>query len=231
MGARNGKLIFMRALCASIAAALALTMAPARAELLCDCTQVVDTCDASVSLRGNRVSIESSNDSCSRVDYLIEGQPYTALVVGGSGELAGPAMPMRDATVVIENCRVCAENGDTPAAPVATETSAENDADGDELRAMIKVMPDYPRRAWMNKLEGDVTVEFSVNQQGAVQNIKVLKSSNTLFDLAVIDAISRFKYTPATADGKSQVSTGIRERFSFRLLDGGTRTSVTSVTE
>ena len=83
----------------------------ARAELLCDCTQVVDACSASVSLDGTRVSIESSSDSCSRVDYLVEGQPFTALVVGGSDELRWPGQPIRDAAIVVENCRVCAENG------------------------------------------------------------------------------------------------------------------------
>ncbi len=219
----------MKVLCASFAATLALCAVSVQAELLCDCTQVVDACDASVSLEGSRVSIKSSSDSCSRVDYLIEGQPYTALIVGGSGELAGPAMPIRDATVVIENCRVCAENGATASAPAPE--SGEDNEDAGKPRALIKIMPDYPRRAYMNKLEGDVTVEFSVNQQGAVQNIKVVRSSSTLFDLAAIDAISRCKYLPAMQGDQPQVSSGIRERFSFRLLDGDTRASVTSVTE
>jgi len=205
------------------------------AELLCDCTQVVDTCDASVSLTGSRVNIESSNESCSRVDYLIEGQPYTALVVGGSGELAGPSLPMRNSSVVVENCRVCAENGAIAAKPETNSESAPaptegSDEDKAKPRSMIKVMPDYPRRAWMNKLEGDVTVEFSVNPQGAVQNIKVINSSNRLFDLVAVDAVSRFKYTPAETDGAPVVASGIRERFQFRLLNGGTQTSVTSST-
>jgi len=216
-------------------AASAILLAPTvHAELLCDCTQVIDTCDASVTMNGTRVNIESSSESCSRVDYLIEGQPYTALIVGGSGELAGPSLPMRNASVVVENCRVCAENGATAAssatAAEAKVAAAHNDDQSGAPRSIIKVMPDYPRGAWMNKLEGDVTVEFTVNAQGGVQNIKVISSSNPLFDLAAIDAVSRFKFTPARKDNETVATGGIRERFQFRLLKGGTQTSVTSST-
>ena len=195
---------------------------------------MVASCSASVSLDGPRVSIESSNDSCSRVDYLIEGQPFTALVVGGSDELRWPGQPIRDAVVVVENCRVCAENGATPASPFAdagedpdaAPNAAAEDEDG--LRALIKIMPQYPRQAWMNKVEGDVLVEFSVNQQGVVQNIKVISSSSPSFDLPTIDAVSRFRYQPAAENGSPIVTTGVRERFYFRLIDGGAQPTVTS---
>lgn len=214
--------------------ALLLWASPGAAELLCDCTKVVDSCDASVTLEGTRVNIESSNASCSRVDYLVEGQPYTALIVGGSGELAGPSLPMRNASVVVENCRVCAENGDVAIA--ADQTDADSslsptqaaDEDTTVPRSMIKVMPQYPRRALMNKLEGDVTVEFSVSAAGEVHNINIISSSSPLFDLPAIDAVSRFKFVPAEADGEAISTEGVRERFQFRLLQGGTQTRVTS---
>lgn len=200
--------------------------------MLCDCTRVVDSCSAGVTLKGAKVSIESSNDSCSRVDYLVEGQPFTALVVDGSAELAWPGQPLRDATIVVENCRVCAENTGQAAAPVAAGAQgadAEADAGDDgSLRSLIKVMPQYPRQAWMSKLEGDVLVEFSVNQQGVVQNIKVVSSTNRVFDLPAIDAVSRFRYQPAAENGSPAVTTGVRERFYFRLLQGGAQPSVTS---
>ncbi len=227
---------FSFALTATGIALLLLAASPARSELLCDCTQVVDNCDASVNLNGNQVNIKSSNPSCSRVDYLIEGQPYTALVVGGSGQLAGPSLPMRNASVVVENCRVCAETGQevsTSGKIGAMESGAEEvpeevDEDAGKLQPIIKVMPDYPRTAWINKVEGDVLVEFSVNVEGQVTNIKVLKSTSPAFDLPVIDAVSRFKYVPAESDGQTVVSTGIKERFQFRLLNNGATPSVTS---
>jgi len=212
----------------------ALAASPVKAELLCDCTQVVDACSASVNFSGTRVNIESSNDSCSRVDYLIEGQPFTALIVGGSDELGWPGQPMRDATVIVENCRVCAETGSEAAlgetSPVAGDgdpaKAATDDVEGG-LNSLIKVMPQYPRQAWMNKLEGDVVVEFSVNAQGAVQNIKVISSTNAVFDLPAIDAVSRFRYQAAD-DEDAEMTTGVRERFYFRLLQGGSQPNVSS---
>lgn len=212
-------------------ASLPLFSAPAAADLLCDCTQVIDSCSASVSLDGMQVNIESSNDSCSRVDYLIEGQPYTALVVGGEGSLPWTGQPLRNAGVVVENCRVCAENtGEVASAAPGgdnADTAAEDEAAG-ELTSLIKIMPNYPREAWMNSLEGDVLVEFSVNQQGVVQNIKVVSSSSPLFDLPVIDAVSRFRYVPASQDGQPVLTQGLRERFYFRILDNGSLPTVTS---
>ena len=110
----------------------------------------------------------------------------------------------------------------------AATGSEVTDEDEGSLRALIKIMPEYPRQAWMSKVEGDVLVEFSVNQQGVVQNIKVISSSNPAFDLATIDAVSRFRYQPAEENGNAIVTTGVRERFYFRLLQNGAQPSVTS---
>ena len=215
----------------SLVLLLGFAVLPVRADLLCDCTQVIDSCSASVRLDGMQVKIESSNDSCSRVDYLIEGQPYTALVVGGEGDLPWTGQPLRNAGVVVENCRVCAENtgeaAGTAAAESATDANGDDEAAG-ELRSLVKIMPDYPREAWMNGLEGDVLLEFSVTQQGVVQNIKVVSSSSPLFDLPAIDAVSRFRYVPASEDGEAIVTQGLRERFYFRILDNGNLPTVTS---
>jgi protein TonB len=201
----------------------------ASAELRCDCTQVIDSCSASVGLEGMQVSIESDSDACSRVDYLIDGQPFSALVVGGATSLSWPGQPLRDAQIVVENCRVCADSRAT----TATETTATNDSEADDdagtPRSIIKVMPAYPRDAWTNRVEGDVVAEFSVNEQGKVQNIRIISSSNAVFVTDTMDAVSRFRYTPAMENGTAVVTTGVRERFRFRLL-GGNDPVVTSTT-
>lgn len=198
----------------------------ARAEYRCDCTQVVAECSASASLNGSQVNLESSNRGCSRIDYLVDGQPFTALIVGGADSLPWPGQPLRDPQVIVENCRVCSEAG--------SQSNAQPDAVGDEpvtereLQPLVKVLPDYPRAALINNLEGDVLVEFSVNQQGGVQNIRVIQTSNQVFELATLDAVSRFRFTPAMKNGNAIVSAGIRERFSFRLSNNGTVSNVSS---
>jgi TonB family protein len=204
------------------AIAILLTTQDARAELRCDCTEVVDSCSATVSLEGMQVSIESDSRACSRVDYLIEGQPFAALVVGGSTQINWSGQPMRDPQVVIENCRVCAETGSSTAANSGSSNGQPGPAakaDG-PAEAIVKVMPLYPRDAWTNDIEGDVTIEFNVSAEGIVEKIKVVKSSNPVFITTSIDAISRFRYAPAQKDGAPVASQGVREKFQFRIPDG-----------
>jgi TonB family protein len=204
------------------AIAILLTTHTANAELRCDCAEVIDTCSASVSLEAMQVNIESDSRACSRVDYLIEGQPFAALVVGGSTQINWSGQPMRDPRVVIENCRVCAETG---ASSGATKNNAEGTStpavktDG-PAEAIVKIMPLYPRDAWTNDIEGDVTIEFNVSADGRVEQIKVVKSSNAVFITTSIDAISRFRYAPARKNGAAVAATGVREKFQFRIPNG-----------
>jgi len=200
-------------------AAMLLLAVNARAELRCDCTQVVDSCSASVSLQDMDVEIESNTNACSRVDYLIDGQPYATLVVGGKAALPWQGQPQRNAQIVVENCRVCADRNDSlQQAAVGTQaTDVNTDEQNREASSIVKVMPNYPRDAWTNNLEGDVTVEFSVNQQGIVQNIKIISASHPVFVTDTMDAISRFRFTPALENGEPAVASGIREQFRFRL--------------
>jgi protein TonB len=77
-------------------------------------------------------------------------------------------------------------------------------------QAMIKVMPAYPRIAWVDRIEGNVQVAFSVNTQGIVENIKVVRASHPVFETNVIDAVSRFRFSPGARRG-------VTETFSFTL--------------
>jgi TonB family protein len=194
----------------------------ARAELRCDCSQIVQTCSAEISFDDNEIEIESSEDACSRVDYLIDGQPYSALVVDGEAEFDWEGQPQSSPQIVVENCRVCADsvegNVKLPE-PVAVEEAEAADA---KSRMLVKVMPNFPRKALTSGLEGSVTVAFDVNEDGVVQNIRVTESTDGIFITPAIDAASRFRFTPGPA-------TNFTEQFTFRLLNGSNPT-VTSAT-
>jgi TonB family protein len=196
----------------------------ARAELRCDCTQIVETCSAEVSFDGDEIEVASDSDACSRVDYLIDGQPFSALVVDGEAEFDWRGQPQSSPEIVVENCRVCADSSTgNSIAESLSRTPNESSAD-DEAgpKAIVKVLPNYPRKALTKAIEGTVTVEFSVTDEGVVQNIRVVESSNSVFITPAIDATSRFRYAPLAI-------TGIRETFTFRLLDG-VEPTVTSIT-
>jgi len=148
--------------------AILLAADSAKADMLCDCTQVVDSCSATVSLDGMTVNIESDNDACSRVDYLVEGQPFAALVVGGSSATQWPGQPLSEPVVVVENCRVCANTADVVTNAVSQTDSEANAAADDTTRAIAKVMPSYPRDAWAIRAERVVTVEVDVSENSSV---------------------------------------------------------------
>lgn len=89
--------------------------------------------------------------------------------------------------------------------------------DGEYL-PIVKVAPQYPRRALQRGLEGYVLLEFTVTSQGSVKDPKVLESSPPgIFDRAAIRAALKFKYKPRVIDGNPTKVEGVRNRIKFTL--------------
>ena len=88
------------------------------------------------------------------------------------------------------------------------------------LVAMIRVEPTYPARASASGLEGFVTVRFDVNPDGSVGNVTVLESSHIIFETAAIKATRKFRFRPRVVDGIAQSTTGLQNRFVFRMESG-----------
>ena len=66
---------------------------------------------------------------------------------------------------------------------------------------------DYPAAAIRANAEGVTLLEFTVTQEGAVADLKVGKSSgNADLDKAAIACASKWRYKPATLDGKAVAS-------------------------
>ncbi len=91
-----------------------------------------------------------------------------------------------------------------------------NFSDG-PLVSIIKVRPQYPTRAAANGLEGTVLLQFDVTTLGAVENVIVIESSNSVFDKAAIAAAYRFKYKPGVVDGIPYATKGLRNLFRFEI--------------
>jgi TonB family protein len=75
---------------------------------------------------------------------------------------------------------------------------------GDNIRAPIKitdVKPVYPPIAQSARVQGVVTVEALIDDQGNVVNARVIRST-PLLDGAALDAVSKWKYAPADVDGR-----------------------------
>lgn len=92
-------------------------------------------------------------------------------------------------------------------------------SDGEYL-PIVKVAPQYPRRALKRGLEGDVILEYTVTRQGSVRDPKVLQSTDPVFNQAAIDSALRYKYKPRVINGEAQEVPAVRTRIKFRMSNG-----------
>lgn len=89
--------------------------------------------------------------------------------------------------------------------------------DGEYL-PIVKVAPQYPRRAAQRGIEGYVVVEFDVSPLGSVVNVQVIEAAPpNVFNRAAISAAEKFKYKPKMLDGKGVEVKGIRNIIRFEL--------------
>ena len=78
--------------------------------------------------------------------------------------------------------------------------------------------PDYPRRAQSRQIEGELTVEFGINQTGEVVDAKIISANPSgIFDRAVLRALQKNRYTPQKVDGKAVPVSGLQEKYVFVL--------------
>lgn len=78
---------------------------------------------------------------------------------------------------------------------------------------LTHVEPIWPAKAVDNKIEGSVTMSFSINTDGSVDNLKIIESTpNGMFEKSSITALSQWKY--AELDKPLHE---IKTRFDFSL--------------
>ncbi|MDP9525875.1 energy transducer TonB [Pseudomonas protegens] len=108
-----------------------------------------------------------------------------------------------------EQARLAAERGRQQAAQAA--------ADSRQYQPLSKEAPDYPQRALDKHLEGDCTVEYSVNPQGRVENPKVIDGCHPLFMRPSLAAVATFRYQPRLIDGRAVTVPAVRNTFHYRI--------------
>ncbi len=75
---------------------------------------------------------------------------------------------------------------------------------GDMVRPVLlaKVEPSYPQVARRAGLGGRVTVRAVIAENGSVDTVEVLASTNPLFNEAAVDAVRKWRYRPALMNGR-----------------------------
>ncbi|PVY77363.1 outer membrane transport energization protein TonB [Tamilnaduibacter salinus] len=107
--------------------------------------------------------------------------------------------------------------------PVAMDTSLNLDAGisgggSSEYLPIVKVQPNYPRRALRRGIEGYVVVEFTVTRSGTVKDPRVVEADPPeLFNSAALEAAKKFKYRPKMINGEATQVAGVRNIIRFQL--------------
>jgi protein TonB len=95
-----------------------------------------------------------------------------------------------------------------PRAPIVDFTKLDNTP-----RPCRQVQPLYPQAAKQSGLGGDVLVEFTVDESGAVIEPRVVRSSDRVFEEPALRAVSRWQFEPGRRDGRT-----VRFRMALPLV-------------
>jgi len=99
----------------------------------------------------------------------------------------------------------------------AERTRQQAVADSRQYLPLSKEAPDYPQRALDKNIEGDCSVEYTVNPQGNVENPRVLDGCHPLFMRPSLAAANTFRYQPRLVDGRAVAVPAVRNTFHYRI--------------
>jgi TonB family protein len=83
-------------------------------------------------------------------------------------------------------------------------------------RVVTRVEPKYTERARRDGIEGDVTLQLVVNEQGMPTNIALYEGIDPGLNQRAIEALQHWRWYPATCAGKP-VALSTKIDFHFRL--------------
>jgi protein TonB len=85
-----------------------------------------------------------------------------------------------------------------PAGPIRMNARVK----GPEIIPSTRVEPRYPEPARRVRLQGAVILEAVIDEHGNVTSVRVVKGMPMGLEQAAIEAVSRWKFQPATLDGR-----------------------------
>ena len=89
---------------------------------------------------------------------------------------------------------------------------------GAEVTPLVRIEPQYPRKARMQGIEGFVTLQFNITPAGTVSGISILDSKPPrIFDREAVKALRKWKYRPKMEDGKPVEQKNLRVQLKFTL--------------
>ena len=102
----------------------------------------------------------------------------------------------------------------TPTLCSADVDESQSGEDGSERKPSLTMIPDYPKVARRDRIEGEVQVCFEVTRKGRTRRIAVRKSTHRVFEKPAIRAVRASTYLPLPSDA---VMSGIKACRTFRF--------------
>jgi len=99
-----------------------------------------------------------------------------------------------------------------------------NISDGEYL-PIVKIQPQYPRRAQSRGIEGYAIAEYTVTELGTTEGCVIIEAKTSkgkdtsVFNRNACKAAAKFKYQPRVVDGTAIKVPGVRNKFTFELQD------------
>lgn len=134
-------------------------------------------------------------------------------------ELKEPPPPMQEMELQDDIADVDALN----IAPSLKGTGDFNNGPGlsatdGEYLPMVKVQPQYPRRALSRGVEGYCIVAYTVTKTGATRDpVAVDCQPKGMFERASVKAAAKFKYKPRVEDGQAIEVSNVKNKFTYKL--------------
>jgi len=102
--------------------------------------------------------------------------------------------------------------------PAAVDGAAASSGGQSSEAVLVKAAaPNYPRPALQAQQTGWVVVAFTIDVDGRPRDVKVVDSQpRIVFDHAAVDAVNRYRFTPAMKDGVA-VSSTRQQKIEFNL--------------
>ncbi|MDE0519004.1 MAG: energy transducer TonB [Bdellovibrionales bacterium] len=89
---------------------------------------------------------------------------------------------------------------------------------GSEVTPLVRIEPQYPRKAAMQGIEGWVRLQFDITPTGMVSGVQVLGAKPpNIFNRAAIKALRKWKYRPKVENGKPVEQKGLKVQLDFKL--------------
>ncbi|MGI9549340.1 MAG: energy transducer TonB [Bdellovibrionales bacterium] len=87
-----------------------------------------------------------------------------------------------------------------------------------EVTPIVRIEPNYPRKAAIMGAEGFVILQFDITSLGTVTNISILQASPPeIFNRSAIIALQKWKYKPRILNNKPVLQKALKVRLDFKL--------------